>query len=316
MKTLALAVGLLAPLPQDAPAPPPSREIGEHEGSIRLLAASPDGAILVTVAERELHAWDVGKDRLLWQTTVPVPLVALGVGKELVAHHFGFAAVGFHELESGRERSGVGGTTAGQESACLAIDPEDRWVWMGTSEGLVTRVVPDDVDGWSNRKLENGGVTCMAMDADGKTLAVGGKDATVRFVGAKSANVDDKKVLEGHGGAVSAVAMDPKGSLVVSASEAGDLRVWKFSSAKQQHLLQESGSPARHVAIDPKGKLAASGHADGTILVWSLGKGELLAKLPAAHEGAVTGLAFVGKGTTLAASWESPRVTLWDLAEL
>jgi len=164
--------------------------------------------------------------------------------------------------------------------------------------------------------MANAGVTCVAMDGKGKTLAIGGRDATVRFVGAKSANRDDEKVFEGHPEAVSAIVMDSKGTLVVSGSEAGDIRVWKFSNGKQQHLLQEQGSVIMQLAVDPKGKYLASGDEDGVIQVWDLKRGAPRVTLPAPDEGAVSGLAFVGKGKTLAATWSSSKVTLWDLSHL
>jgi WD40 repeat protein len=317
MKPL-LVLALLALRPQDAPALPPSRTVGEHESAILQLAVSPDGEVLVTASKEELWAYDLGKDEALWTTSFragfPAP-VTLSVGEELVAFHRGSAVAQLHELENGIERTGVGGTTAMLSSRCLVLDAEDRWLWIGTDKGVVSRVVPDNVSSWSNRDLENGGVTCLALDGKGKTLAVGGRDATVRFVGAKSANPDDKKVLEGHPKPVSAVAMDAKGALVVSGSEAGDVRVWKFSSGKEQHVLDRHAAAVTRLAIDPNGKLLASGDEEGAVHVWDLKKGEHLLQL-ADHAGGVTGLAFVGKGETLATSGGGAQVTVWDLSEL
>ena len=177
MKLALLAGLLLAPVPQDVPASPPSRLIGEHSEPISQLALSPDGGMLVTAAKGEVHAWDVKRDQLLWKADVGLmPTVALGVGDELIVHHVGIAAVEFLNCEDGTRHSGIGGTTAMLESKCLAIDPKDKWVWIGTNRGLVTRVVPNAVNSWSNRAMENGGVTCVVMDGKGKTLAVGGED--------------------------------------------------------------------------------------------------------------------------------------------
>lgn len=317
MTALPLVTALLALAPQDTADPPPSRRIGEHSSPILQLALSPDRSELFTAAQGEICGWDLKKDRPLWKTKIPpLPVVTLGVGDDLVAFSSGFAAAQLIERESGEKRTGIGGTTATQRSSCMVIDPKDRWIWMGTEGGMVMRVVPDSVSSWSNWAMDNQGVTSLAMDARGKTLVVGGRDGTLRFVGAKSARRDDKKVLEGHRGAVTAVVMDPKGSTLVSGSELGDLRVWKFSSGKSQHVLEEHEAAIRRLAVDAKGRRFASGDAYGMVKVWDLKQGELLLTLPDREQGAVTGLAFLGKGETLATTWEAPQVTLWDLSEL
>ena len=117
-------------------------------------------------------------------------------------------------------------------------------------------------------------------------------------------------------GAVSAVALDPKGSVVVAGTEAGDLRVWGVSKADERHVLRESGTAVLELAVDPKGKRLAAGDANGETTIWDLKSGKLLATLPAADEGAVTGLVFVDKGDALAETWTSTQVTLWDLSDL
>lgn len=325
MIPLALTVTLV-PLLQDPT--PPSRTIEVHAAPIEKLAVSPDGTVLVTVAAGEMVARDLKKDEVLWKASLPnrlgtsmaqpgakLPVVALDVGEELVAYHVGMAWAAFVDLEQGEARTGIGGPTAMQDSRCLVIDPKDRWLWIGTDSGVVSRVVPNSANSWSNRGMQNGGVTCLALDAKGKSLAVGGEDATVRFVGGQSANRDEKKVLEGHPGPVTAVAMDPKGALVLSASTAGDLRLWKFSSGKPLAVLHVEGDAITHLAIDPKGKLAASGDDNGVIRIWNLKKRKLQATLPAEGEAAVSGLAFIDK-ETLASSRTSPAVVLWDLSDI
>ena len=310
-----LLLASLAPL-QDAEAPP-SREIGAHARPIRHLGLSSDGETLVTCSDDgSVHAWDLKEDELLWKQEEGLDRAPTGfsVGESLIAYHPGMAAAFLRELATGDQRSGVGGTTARSQSRCLSIDPMDRWIWIGTDEGVVTRVIPDAVNSWSNRNLENGGVTCMAMDPKGKTLVVGGADGTVRFVGAKSANVDDKKVIEGEG-RVLRVATDPKVGYVVLGSEAGLLQVWKASNTRLRHTLEGHVADISALAVEPKGKRFASGDEGGHVRIWTLSKGESLLALDL--EGVITGLLFLDKGKTLATTTDaSNRVTLWDLSEL
>ena len=315
---LVMAAVSLALLTQD-PVAPPERQLGEHSKPIQQIAVSPDGSVLVTAAPGEIHAWDPTSGEALWKhelKSADLPVVALGVGGKLVVHHMGMAAAFLLDLATGESKSGLGGTTAMRSSRCLVVDARDRWIWMGTDVGVMTRVVPGNVNAWSNRNLENGGVRALALDAAGKTLAVGGSDGSVRFINAQSARVDDKKVLSGHAEAVSALAMDPKGTLIASASEAGDLRTWRYANARQQHLLKESGAVILRLAIDPKGTMLAAGDAEGRVEIWDLKKAKLLTTLTPAGEGAVTGLVFAPKRTNLVASRAGTQATLWDLSDL
>lgn len=300
-----------------ADAAPPSRQFGEHAFPIARLGVSPNGKVLITAARGEMHAWDLEREELLWKAkTAPANLVVLDVGDELVAFHHGMALANLLHLETGAKRSGIGGTTGMSKSDCIAIDPKDRWIWIGTDAGVVTRVVPDSVNSWSNCSLNNGGITCLAMDAKGKTLVVGGSDATIRFVGGTSANVDRKKVLEGHSTPVTAVAVDAKGAYIVSGSESGNLRVWKYPSGRSLHVLDEHPSAIQCIAVDAKAKHFASGDADGTVTVWNLKKGQVVLRLAAAEGKPVTGLTFIHKGKTLVTAGGSGKVTLWDLSDL
>ena len=81
-------------------------------------------------------------------------------------------------------------------------------------------------------------------------------------------------------------------------------------------MLQSGDAIVWHRAVDPKGKVVASGDADGEIKLWDVKKGELLLTLPGSEDGAVSGVAFVDKGKTLATARGTAAVTLWGLSDL
>ena len=271
--------------------------------------------MLFTVDDRGgFQAWDLKKGESLWKVEQKMPKVeAFDAGKDLVTFHHGMAMASFLDAQTGEPKSGIGGTTAMLESRCLAADPDDRWIWIGTDKGGVTRVVPGSVNSWSNRSLGNGAVLCLAMDARGDTLAAGGQDGTVRFVGAKSTNVDDKRVLD-QGTPVTAVALDAKGKVVASGAANGEVRVWKVTGKKPQHVLASHGSTVSSLAFDPKGARLASGDADGAICIWDVRKGEKVASLKL--DRAIGGLVFLDKGKSLAAVGGGKTVTVWDVSGL
>ncbi len=289
-------------------------EIAPHEARIVRMAVSDDEKTLVT-ADRDgfVQAWDLAKGESLWIVeTAPAPIAALDVGEDLVAFHHGMTTAGFLKLEDGEAEQGIGGTTAMHASRCLAIDPKDRWVWVGTDTGGLTRLTPGNVHGWSNRGLDNGKVTCLAMDAKGKTLAAGGEDGTVRFVDAKSASVDDKRILD-LGSPVVALAIDPKGKSIAAATKNGQVQVWKTKGKKAELTLGEESSGIQAVAFHPKGTQIVTGGSDGKITFWDSKKGTVLGELQVTRD--VVAVAFVDKGEGLLVATESESVGLWDLSD-
>ncbi len=294
---------------------PGSREIGTQTEPLIQLRATPDGKLLITADEKgSMQAWDLKADKELW-TDKNALARYISVGDEVLAQHSGMAYCNVYSLKDGTRESGIGGLTGMNKSTCIAIDPNGTWAWVGTDTGVITRLTPDDVDGWSNRNLKNGGTNRFAMDFKGKILAAGGQNGTVKFIGARSTTIEKKLLIETETGPVLALALDRKLKHVITGGEKGSLQVWKYKSCKLKAKLEEHTANLAEIAVDPKGSRIASGDASGLICVWDLAKGKLLQKWKV--EGAITGLVFVEKGETLASSSAaSPKITLWDLSEL
>ncbi len=315
---LALAAFALLAVAQDDSVEPaalePTRILDAHDNPIDQLAASADGAVLISAAKGQIHAWRVGDGEALWKRRASgqVPIAGLAIGGELFAYGLGPVAVTFCRLRDGDEHDSLGGTTVMQMSRCMVLDPKDRWVWLGTDRGVLTRLIPKQVSSYSNRDLKNGGVTCLAMDDAAKLLVAGGADGTLRYVNPQSANVDDRRVTEAHKGPVTAVAIDRKGTLIVSGSGAGDLRTWRAGNGRPRDVLRESGVGIARLAIDSKGARLAVGDTQGRVEIWDLKKGERTGVLAPVGTGAVTGLVFVGKDDVLAVSRADTRLSIFQ----
>src|SRR6266508_2490891 len=72
------------------------------------------------------------------------------------------------------------------------------------------------------------GVLAVAFAPDGKTLASGGQDKTIRLWDVASGK--ELPRLEGHGDWVSAITFSPDGKYLVSASRDWTVRLWEAAT--------------------------------------------------------------------------------------
>jgi WD40 repeat protein len=85
----------------------------------------------------------------------------------------------------------------------------------------------------------------VALSFDGKLLAIGGEDASVRLWEARTERL--LTTFRGHTGVVQAVALSGDGRLVVSGGFDGFVRLWNASGGTCLHTLR---SPRRYKRME------------------------------------------------------------------
>src|SRR5262249_51696512 len=140
-----------------------------------------------------------------------------------------------------------------------------------------SEVVLWDVAGGKERGRFQGhpaGVRCLALTADGMTLATGSTDGIVRLwdAGSGKERVEFRKRREkaDHPLGVSSLAFSSDGSQLASGGVDGTAKLWDLSRGDARATLDRSvfTSEVRSVAFAPDGKTVAVARVDGLVLLW------------------------------------------------
>jgi WD40 repeat protein len=193
-------------------------------------------------------------------------------------------------LAEARGLAAAAGTEHPLELDCLAATLDESIAVLPGAGGTVTAV------GWSH---------------DGRRLAAGAADGTVRITAAPP-TAAEPIVLTGHDREVWGVAFSPDGRQVATASADATVRVWDSGSGRQVALLDAHGGPVYAVAFSPDGTRLATASRDRTVRLWEPGSWRERAVL-AGHAGTVYGAAFAGGGLLATASQDG-TVRIWDVA--
>lgn len=155
-------------------------------------------------------------------------------------------------------------------------------------------------------------VYCATFSADGKYIASGSSDHTIRVWDAQTGN-PSLTPLSMHRGVIFCVAFSNNSSLIASGSADKTILVWNVLTGKiVAGPLQGHADYISSVVFSPDDKKIASASRDKTIRVWDVQTGHLLIGPLEGHTNSVTSVAFSGEGTRIASGSKDMTVRVWD----
>ena len=156
----------------------------------------------------------------------------------------------------------------------------------------------------------SGGVNSVAFSPDGRMLASGSDDKTVRLW--DPATGEHLRALTGHTEGVNSVAFSPDGRMLATGGY-DPVRLWDPATGEHLRALTGHTEGVNSVAFSPDGRLLATGGRDKTVWLWDPATGEHLRALTGHTEG-VNSVAFSPDGRLLATGGRDKTVRLWDPA--
>ncbi|KAF7505951.1 hypothetical protein GJ744_012393 [Endocarpon pusillum] len=157
-----------------------------------------------------------------------------------------------------------------------------------------------------------GTVTAVAFSPDGRRIASGSWDTTIKVWDATTGQIE--KTLAGHNDhshSVNAVAFSPDGRRITSGSNDKTIKVWDITTGQVKKTLVGHSDWVRAVAFSPDGRRIASGSDDETIKVWNDATGQV-EKTLIGHSHWVNAIAFSPDGRRITSGSHDKTIMVWD----
>jgi WD40 repeat protein len=199
---------------------------------------------------------------------------------------------------------------------CFLSDVETLWAFSFDARFLASG--NDDLILWDvasgqlvNRLPQSSWVTAVVFAPDGRTLATGHDNGTVRFWDVTTQRLVGEIEVAPRAFPVSAIAFSPRGDWVATAGEDRIVRVWDTTTHKQVSELISHTDRIPALAWSPDGSLLVSAGWDRSARVWRLPQSDPVMLLNS-HADLVHSLTFSPDGAFLACADSDFDIHLWS----
>ncbi|MGP3924688.1 nSTAND1 domain-containing NTPase [Streptomyces sp. 8N616] len=238
-----------------------------------------------------------------------VALLVLAVGAGGFAYQQRSAALEQRRVALSRGMAAQSAATAtGQPEAAMLLAREAlRTAPTAEARGALLSTQAEYFDGRLTGHADS--VNAVAFSPDGKLLATGSSDHTVKLWNAADHRL--LATLRGHTDLVLSVAFSPDGKLLATGSNDRSVKLWDVADRRTVATLPGG---ALGVAFSPDGEQLASVSSRARVKLWDVDDRRMVAALRG-HGDDVNAVAFSPDGKLLATGSNDRSVKLWDVED-
>ncbi len=264
----------------------PNLQLEGHEFTVWSLALTQDGSTIISGGQdATIRLWDIATGKELYKFAGhdgPVyGLVLMPDGNRLVSIADKDLAVKIWDVEARYLKTSLAPNSA--HINAVAVSPDQRFIVTGGDDGIARFW---DVDrGIMLRYLTHSqGIYSITISPDGRHVLCGSKKApatdTPGLVWVWDFELGvELRVLEGHEGHVTALAMTADSRYVLSGGQDGVVNLWDLETGTLLRKMTGHSSAIVLIHVTNDGQHVITGSTDGTVRAWLIRGGVLLQNL-------------------------------------
>ena len=301
-----------------------------HRYDIGCITFSPDGKILASGGwDHTIVLWDaitgqqktVLKDNNFNAMGGDVRCLSFSSDGKILASGHGDGKIRLWDVRKKKQKKLLTGHSS--HVYCMSFSPTDKkmlvsgsrdelWLWnvaTGKHQSIFIDRVIYNVETDGSKIYEWPAIFALSFSSDGKTLATGHRDSTVRLWDIETKTA--KTIFKGHTDFVESVRFSPDGKTLISGSSDKTVRLWDVTTGEHQATLTGHADRVVSVAYSSYSRTIVSKDDGNTVRLWDATTGKHKSVLKG-YTPSIRSIEYSPDGTVIASAGSDGKIRLWN----